>query len=345
MSSTEIKRKSLYDLSWKVSEEEYRNDPSYSYSKLSKFSKVGFDGLNTLDDKISSPSLIFGSIFDCLLTDEKSFNDRFVIGEFPIITDQLMKIAQTLWDQNKENNTSFEDFSDDYLSKVGKDCEYYSGDNYSKVRIKNIKENCKEYYELLRISGDKTLISQKDYQDALSCLTAMKESSIGKFLSPNPFEDCEVFYQLKFKAIYLNIPIRCMFDLIFVDHKNKCIYPIDIKTTFKKEWHFVTSFLEWRYDIQSRLYWGILKRNLELDPIYNDYELRDFRFAVISRYNKKPLLWKDSNCRSDKSIIHKGIEYKNWREILKELYEYQTNIHQYPLGIKEENDLMDFIID
>lgn len=338
-----IRRKSLLELSWQVTEEEYRKDPSYSYSKLSKFSRVGFDGLHTLDDKISSPSLIFGSIFDCLLTAPEEFNDRFVVGEFPSITDQLMKIAQTLWDQHKTDNVLFEDFSDEYLGKIGKDCEYYSGDNYTKTRIKNIKENCKEYYELLRLSGDKTLISQKDFQDAQSCLIAMKESFIGKFLSTNPFEDCEIFYQLKFKAEYHGIPIRCMFDLIYVDHKNRCIYPIDIKTTFKKEWHFTNSFLEWRYDLQSRLYWWILKKNIELDPIYNDYELRDFRFAVISRYNKKPLLWRDSDCKFDDVITYKGIEYKNWKHILCELHEYQTNIHQYPLGIKEENDLMDFI--
>ena len=40
--------KSLYDISWKVSEEEYREDSALSYSTLARFEREGFNNLDKL---------------------------------------------------------------------------------------------------------------------------------------------------------------------------------------------------------------------------------------------------------------------------------------------------------
>ena len=61
----------------------------------------------------------------------------------------------------------------------------------------------------------------------------------------NPFDGIERCYQLKFKATLNNVDYRCMFDLILTDHNNKTIQPIDLKTSFKKE-----------YDFYNQLYCG-----------------------------------------------------------------------------------------
>ena len=37
--------KSLYDISWKVNEEEYRSDQAYSYSTIARFNREGFNVL------------------------------------------------------------------------------------------------------------------------------------------------------------------------------------------------------------------------------------------------------------------------------------------------------------
>lgn len=36
--------------------------------------------------------------------------------------------------------------------------------------------------------------------------------------------------------------------LIIVDHDNKVIIPIDLKTSGKPEWDFYKSFVDWRYE-------------------------------------------------------------------------------------------------
>jgi hypothetical protein len=88
-------RKSLKDLSWQVTEEEYRKDPALSYSMLSKYERGGrFDSLPTLYDSVSTPSLTFGSMVDSMLLGELGeFDSRFVVAELPGMSDALREIA------------------------------------------------------------------------------------------------------------------------------------------------------------------------------------------------------------------------------------------------------------
>lgn len=92
-------KKSLYDISWQVTEPEYRKDPALSYSTLAKFERKGrFNALPTLFEKDSSPSLTFGSLVDCLLTGSaEEFQQQFLVAEFPKLSDTLQLIAQTLF--------------------------------------------------------------------------------------------------------------------------------------------------------------------------------------------------------------------------------------------------------
>ena len=74
-------RESLYDISWQVDEPEYRKDPAYSYSTIARFHREGFEGLPKLFDKVESPSLLFGSLVDTLLTGStEEFDKTFKKG-------------------------------------------------------------------------------------------------------------------------------------------------------------------------------------------------------------------------------------------------------------------------
>ena len=100
-------RKSLYDISWQVTEEEYRKDEAYSYSTLAKFEREGFDNLETLFDRVESPSLLFGSMVDTLLTDgQDAFDARFYVAEYPEITDKVRAIVEALFSEYKDTYSS-----------------------------------------------------------------------------------------------------------------------------------------------------------------------------------------------------------------------------------------------
>ena len=134
--------------------------------------------------------------------------------------------------------------------------------------------------------------------------------------------------------------------LIIVDHKNKVIIPCDLKTSSKKEWKFHKSFIEWNYWIQAQLYWYIIKQNLEKDEIYKNYELLNYRFIVVSRNSKKPLVWEYTDTKATTDCFYgKNNQYicRNWREIVQELNYYLNSKPEYPIGITDINDIKEWL--
>lgn len=92
-------RKSLRDISWLVSEPEYRRDPALSYSNLSRFEREGFAGLDMLFDKVESPSLVFGSLVDTLMTGtQEEFDEHFMVAQIDNPpSDTLVTITKRLF--------------------------------------------------------------------------------------------------------------------------------------------------------------------------------------------------------------------------------------------------------
>ena len=73
-------KKTLDSIALDISEPEYRAMPELSYSTLSTYEKLGYDGLEHLFDKKESPSLTLGSMVDAILTGgEDEFNERFTL--------------------------------------------------------------------------------------------------------------------------------------------------------------------------------------------------------------------------------------------------------------------------
>ena len=82
-----------------------------------------------------------------------------------------------------------------------------------------------------------------------------------------------------------------MSDLLLVDYEHKIIYPVDLKTSSHTEWDFFKSFIQWDYQIQARLYWRIIRDNLDKDPYFKDFTLTDYRFIVVNKQTLLPLVW------------------------------------------------------
>ena len=102
--------KKLSDISWNVTEKEYREDKALSYSTLARFEREGFNKLDKLFDKIETPSLTFGSAVDSIITGgQEEFDDRFIVAEFPTISDNLASITKTLFSRYNELYTNLTD--------------------------------------------------------------------------------------------------------------------------------------------------------------------------------------------------------------------------------------------
>lgn len=347
-----MERKSLHRIAWNVTEEEYRADKAISYSTLAKYERTGFNGLDSLFDKVESPSLTFGSAVDSLITGgQEEFDNKFVVAEFPPIPDSITRIVKSLFNQYGETYRTLDQIEDRYILNEVEQQSYQS--NWKpETRVKVIREKGTDYYNLLHLAYNKTIIDTQTYQDICNVVSVLKnDNTIGYyFKQDNPFEpEVERLYQLKFKAEFDGVNYRCMADLLIVDHKGKIILPIDLKTSSHTEWEFYKSFNDWRYDIQGRLYWSIIRQNMDKDEYFKNFSLLDYRFIVVNKKTLTPLIWVWSSCkeRGEIKIPTKtgSIIYRDPFIIGKELYEYLENKPRVPNGIHihHDNDIVEWL--
>ena len=343
--------KNLYDISWQVLEKEYRADPALSYSTLARYEREGFNNLDKLFDRLETPSLTFGSAVDSIITGgQEEFDERFMVAEFPSTPDSITKMVKSLFSQYGDSYRSLITIPDDAIIK---ETEYqsYQMNWKPETRAKVIKEKGADYYNLLFIAGSKTILDTQTYQDVCNAVRALKESESTKFYfaDNNPFEpDIERFYQLKFKACLKGINYRCMSDLLVCDSRNKIIYPIDLKTSSHTEWDFYKSFIDWLYAIQARLYWRIIRANMDKDEYFRDYKLADYKFIVVNRKTLTPLVWEFKDTTTLGTLYYgrnKQIEMRDPEDIGEELSSYLSSRPKVPMGISEtgSNDLREWL--
>lgn len=343
--------KSLRDISWQVSEEEYRADPALSYSNLARYEREGFNNLDKLFDRIETPSLTFGSAVDSIITGgQEEFDERFMVAEFPSIPDSIVKIIKSLYKQYAGTYRSLLNIPDNSIIRETEDQNYQM--NWKpETRAKVIKEKGTDYYNLLFVAGDRRILDTQTYQDVCNAVKALKESKSTQlyFAEDNPFEpDIERLYQLKFKGEFGGITYRNMADLIIVNHKEKWVKPVDLKTSSHTEWDFHKSFVDWRYDIQARLYWAIIRQNMDKDEYFKDFKLLDYDFIVVNKRTLTPLVW---NCpfTQVQGTLKFGkndqIEMRSPFVIGEELNSYLTSRPKVPIGISDTgaNDLKEWL--
>ena len=131
--------------------------------------------------------------------------------------------------------------------------------------------------------------------------------------------------------------IKNLYDnkmLICVDHKNKIVYPCDLKTSSHREYDFPLSFQQWHYQCQARLYWRLIKQTMDKDDYFKDFKLADYRFIVVNNVdNPVPLVWVFGLTQALGSITIGNREFRDPQTIGEELSYYLENRPQVPLGI------------
>ena len=277
---------------------------------------------------------------------QKEFDERFMVAEFPSTPDSITKIVKSLFSQYRDSYRSLITIPDNAIIR---ETEYQSYQMIWKpeTRAKVIKEKGADYYNLLFIAGSKTILDTQTYQDVCSAVRALKESKSTQFYfaEDNPFEpDIERFYQLKFKGEFNGVKYRNMANKNKNKHKEKWVKPVDLKTSSHTEWDFYKSFVDWRYDIQARLYWAIIRQNMDKDEYFKDFKLLDYDFIVVNRRILVPLVW---TCPFTQEVgtlkfgKNGQIEMRSTFVIGEELSYYISSRPKVPMGIEEtkSNDL------
>lgn len=303
------------NLIWDVSEEEYRNDSAISYSTLSSFAKKGLPGLLDSINRVpfSSPSLRHGSLVDNLLTNSENFNSLYIVADYKNPSEDVRDIMDSILSYANDNDLALES-----LDTVALNCftdvlniietKGYGGSNWkSETKVRKVIEEGKEYYDAMQLANEgKELISSEELNYAENCVKVIKTNDYTKYLFANSEnnENIELYFQSKFKITFsptkeiYNIykwkdeivetdTIRCMFDMIYIDHITRTIKPIDLKTTYQPESEFGKAFITWRYDLQATMYSYILREVVKNSEEFSNYTVLPFHFLPI---NKETLL-------------------------------------------------------
>lgn len=334
--------KTLKDISWNVDELTYRTDPALSYSTIARFAREGFNNLNTLFDKVQTSSTIFGGAVDCLITSgQEEFDKNFMVAEFPILKESVRSMINTLFENYSQNYRSLNEIPDSIIiDQTVLDSFQLNWKPETRARV--IKEQGSEYYSLLYLAGTRTVIDTTLKEQIDNAVTALKtSSSTCIFFAENGIDNLIREYQLKFKATLDGVDYRCMADLLITDPENMIVYPIDLKTSSHTEWDFFNSFIQWRYDIQARLYWRIIRDNMDRDPFFQGYHLADYTFIVINKKTLTPLVWKFEDTQKMDTLVygkHRQIELQDPFELGRQLSIYLSSRPRVPEGINIDSD-------
>lgn len=330
--------KELKDISWQVPESVYRADPALSYSTLARFEREGFNKLDHLFDKVSTQSLLEGSMVDCLITgSQEEFNDLYYIADFPSIGDKEQQVVLSLYNRFHDSCKRFSYIPYESVLQAINENEWQKNWR-DETRIRVLSERVATYYNLKVQAGTKTVVDRPTYDKVIRMVQALRTSPAtqGYFADNDELSPVRRYYQLKFKAKFEGVSYRCMADLIIVDYEDKDIYLVDLKTSSKSEWDFYKSFLEWNYACQGRLYYRIIMANLQKDPYFKDFKIHDYRFIVVNKNTLKPLVWNFEDTKKLGELTYgrnKQFIVRDPFTIGKELQKYLNLKPEVPEGI------------
>lgn len=99
-------------------------------------------------------------------------------------------------------------------------------------------------------------------------------------------------------------------------------------------------------DIQARLYWQIIRVNMNRDPYFKNFKLANYRFIVVNRRTLTPLVWEFGATQSSMPLVLKdGTILRHPCTVGEELSKYLINKPRVPNGINliKPNKLDDYI--
>lgn len=325
--------KELKDISWQVDEPTYRADSALSYSTLARYEREGFNKLDHLFDKISTQSLLEGSMVDCLITGSREeFDELYCVADFPSIGDKEQQVANMLYERYHDSCELFSYIPSDAILAVINEVGWQKNWR-DETRVRVISERTAMYYNLKTQAGTKTVVDRPTYDRVINMVRALKTSPAtqGYFADNDPLSPIKRYYQLKFKARFEGVSYRCMADEIICDYENKEIYLIDLKTSSKSEWDFYKSFLEWNYACQGRLYYRIITANLQKDSYFKDFKIHNYRFIVVNKNTLKPLVWNFEDTKKIGELAYG----RNKQFIIRDPFTIGKELQQY-LNLKPE---------
>lgn len=311
----------------------YEDNTRISNSAIGWFLKKGprylKDMLDGKEEGISAKYLDRGTMIHMYLLQPEEFWNNYIILDYekPKTTQQLA-FCEAYFNSN-------EIVEEDKLISAYK--ASYSGNNMSKdVILKKAKElqlKFAEYIEFLDKNQKYTVISFAD----LNMLKKIKENidshiKANELLTDQPGVECHNEFHINWEAEKQGVSCKSLLDRVKIDHANKKITLIDLKTTVDV-YNFEHSVEEYDYYRQIAFYILALTWYMK-DEGYNieDYDLEAYIVAIQSNSNNEVRVF---NMLNEKELLaRKDLIADALTEIS---YHYQTGNWDHTREYYENN--------
>lgn len=298
------------------------SDLALSYSRLSDFDRNGPKALNKETQEPTGEGVKIGSLVDDLLLNKHNFKKLYYIYDGSKPTATLGKLCDIIT-KNYKKIPSYTT-----ILKITKKNNFWSKWKDEKIKETIDVPDFWNYLKAYYASQNKIVTSTEEYDLALSIVNVLLEHEHSKHIFINGLEH---YNQFKFNIEYKGFILRGIIDKLLIDHNTKTVRIIDLKTGKGPADEFITSFIKWRYYLQSAVYTKAFKHICEILGL-KDYKLMPFQFLYISRYEKIPLLftigkkWQKASFQG--FTTKSGYQYRGLDELLDEVrWHIEHNIY------------------
>jgi len=280
-----------------------------------------------------SEALRKGSALDCMLTEPDKFDERFAVADNTPPGGMMGEFVRVFLDFRTRSNDDSEAAFDAALKTAYKISGFKI--KFESVIKKFEADDIQEYVKFVIDSKGKTILSPNEWVSALGMKEMLLNNEFTKeylvHLPSNPMID--EHNQLVIEWTYKGIQCKSILDKVLVDHDEKRIIPMDIKTTSKGTGNFIQSFIRYGYFRQCSFYVHAIRYWLynisEIDNP-NDWVIGPFKFIVVdSNLNDFPLIYtcsnKDLEVGREGGRISNGLRpVKGWQNLVDDLVFHQT---------------------
>lgn len=243
----------------------------------------------------SERHFVFGSLVDMMLTESKEdFDKKYaVIPDDTGVTEVIGKIIKGLYDD--VSYLAEEKVLEDYKDEILQYCNYeqYQSRWKDETRINKIIEQGSKYFDILKNSGTRTIITETEYANAINCVMALRNDKYTSKYCQKKSNDPNIEIVNKHVVVfdYQGLEFKGELDRVIVNHEDKTITPIDFKTTSKSVLNFEKSFWHFRYDFQAAVYTlGLsLDKSEKFQKYYKDgYSFKPMLYIVVETFLSNP---------------------------------------------------------
>lgn len=310
-----------------IMEKEFYNKPfQFSYSSLNKllWNPQAFYQTYVLGNREerTDAHLVNGKIIHALLLEEAKFHDQFIVspanlptGSTKTVVDSVYRHAREL-QSNGDERVEFTEFTDAVLD-VLKDINLHQSLKTDQQRIDKIyTPEAINYWNFLKVKGNKTLIDQENYEFCKTAVDLIKtDYKLCTLLGCNvtEFENKEVFNEIPLECGINDkaFGLKGIIDNLVFDHDKKMIYINDVKTTSKDLKDFPETIEFYSYWLQAAIYSTIVAMKY-MHLIEAGYTMK-FHFVVIDRsYNAYPFPVSDNTMNGWFTKLTEVLDKANW---------------------------------